>query len=718
MTSAPDPVDDEPDSEEEPDSLTDLRDQILQDIKTREQWLRRQAIWYQMRHDGIRRRNKPWPNASDLHFPLADSIIERLKPFYFNQLFATETLASFISSDRSLDSVTTDIGYWFDYKLKQESNIETEALICIDQMLMAGMDVMKVRWNPDGGQKDEDGHTPGCLEFDAIDPSNVIVPQWTKGLQDADRITIVHTISKEQYRRDPRFTDKSEDFITSISGRQTGQDGRNLTEEQLKLIREGTTYSTDEDEITYWESWQNTAGGWLVHFMSPMDSEQPLRPSMKNPLTHGKAPFVRFDVEIKGKGHYSSRGIPERIGAFEVSTCKTWNEKTDYMTLCNRPIFTTDTPIPNAGNLRLIPGQIIAGGLSVVEMPQPPVSFEQEMDMQRQTAEQLIGMPDFGQGDDKGNEQSSKTATEVNHISALMNVSVDLRARTFRKSLGELYAMAWQTLLQYDQGTQFVVGEDFSELDPQVMDALRQNPDGLTIQPNGSGDSWNRQGQLQKAVNRLTMFKGSPFINQGELTKSILVLDDPRLVKTLYQDPNAEAQNQYEDEAKNIPTLLLGFPIPPAPGEDFPTRIKCLVDFLHSAAVKGMPPNPHAIQAIQGRITGMLQALHQQNPKQAQQVNEALKTMSAAHQQAAMQQGGGGVPPGAPPNMQAGQAQPPLSMGQGVKSVTEQIKIDYKSAPPDVQRQMEIAAGFRPSSVGNSQWPPPDEPAPPAGGQP
>ena len=50
--------------------------EILQAISDRGTWERRQATWYQMRHDGLRRKNKPWPNAADMHFPLGDMQIE------------------------------------------------------------------------------------------------------------------------------------------------------------------------------------------------------------------------------------------------------------------------------------------------------------------------------------------------------------------------------------------------------------------------------------------------------------------------------------------------------------------------------------------------------------------------------------------------------------------------------------------------------------------
>ena len=74
-----------------------------------------------MRHDGLRRANKPWPWAADLHFPLADMQIEKLKPFYFNQMFSTQTVASFVPTTPDMQPICSEVGNYFDYKVKQES---------------------------------------------------------------------------------------------------------------------------------------------------------------------------------------------------------------------------------------------------------------------------------------------------------------------------------------------------------------------------------------------------------------------------------------------------------------------------------------------------------------------------------------------------------------------------------------------------------------------
>ena len=709
---------DAPDSDN-PFDEDDIRARVLDDLRDRDVWMRRQATWYQMRHDGLRRSNKPWPWAADLHMPLSDMQIEKLKPFYFNQMFATQTVASFIPRTPDMQPVVSAVGNYFDYKLKQESNVETEILVTIDKMLMAGFCPVVVRWDT---QDD-------CLQFDAIEPSHLIVPQWTRELEKADRVTVVRTCSKEQYMRDPRFTQKDPNFVKTIMGRNATQDGTNQWLEQLKMVREGQSYFDYTDQVVYWEIWEKcldskeadeeegdseepeTDAGdepegtdaeseepekeakpkpyWMVHFLSPY-TDKPLRPSMRNPFKHGKLPIVRFQVEVKDTDHYSSRGIPERIGQFETAATKQWNEKNDFMTLVCRPLFSSDSPIPQTGNMKFIPGQILGEKITAVNLGSVPDTFEEEMEYQRGIAEQLVGVPDYGQGQE-GKPHDPRTATEIQSISSVMNVGVDLKARVFRQTLGALYNLAWQTLLQYDQEASYIVGQQMDQLQPETMEQLRADPDLMKIVPNGSGDSWNRDAQLQKAVQLKTLFANSPWINQQEVDKRILELVDPRLVDQLFTQ-NEYTQDQYRDEAEQIPVMMLGFPMPVEPDDDHATRIKCLADFMQQRAHLGFPPDPVGLPVLTQHIAQHMQALQQQDPAKARQVAAGLKQMQAqaAKNVVPMQQGK--APKQPPQNPEANQP----------KHISETMSIAYADMPPDVQRQVEAGLGLTPSTIGGS----------------
>ena len=47
----------------------ELFEKIVDDIDARKEWANKQPLWHKLRRDGIRRTNKPYPNASDKHFP-------------------------------------------------------------------------------------------------------------------------------------------------------------------------------------------------------------------------------------------------------------------------------------------------------------------------------------------------------------------------------------------------------------------------------------------------------------------------------------------------------------------------------------------------------------------------------------------------------------------------------------------------------------------------
>src|SRR6516165_9690019 len=123
----------------------DIRDAI----KNRETWEIRQEVWYKMRHNGVGRSSLPHPNAADLHFPLIDTLMERLKAFYYRLLFGTDQFAAFISLKTQPADTTSAVASWFDYRLKQKSNYQKEILTTIDWMLLSGRPPMKMHWDFD-----------------------------------------------------------------------------------------------------------------------------------------------------------------------------------------------------------------------------------------------------------------------------------------------------------------------------------------------------------------------------------------------------------------------------------------------------------------------------------------------------------------------------------------------------------------------------------------
>lgn len=592
-----------------------LQGQIVEAVGQRSPWEIRQTRWYELRHHGLRRTNKPWPKAADLHWPLIDTAIEKLKPLFLQQALGMDVVASFIPMRQQLNAYTKVAEDWFNYKIREKTNFTDEILSWVDYTLMSGRGVMKCFWNP--GDK--------RVGFEAVDPMYFIVPAYTVDLQDADWAVHVMPMSVNAYKRMAgQFGWKSDSkTIEKIRGNPQTDDNvpGAATEDAAKQIREGITYTTNTDGVIVWEVYRKRDDGvWEVYLYSPAAVDLDLRDPMELPYDHAQLPFVDFPYEIKDKGWFSPRGVCEILAPFELSMTSMWNHKHDAMTLYNRPLFRAERELPNSINLRFSPGQILPYGVAPVQMPQPPVSFDQELNQTRAVAENRIGSPDYAMGSAMGGGSDRRTATEIQSINAQSMQSGDLRARLFRMALGKLYRQAWGLYVQYDsKSLRYRFAEDSLDADPVALH------DQYELEPKGGMDMVSRQMMVQQAINRKQLFMNSPWVDQVELDKSIMELDDPSLIKRLLRDPGQKQQDELEDETKTIPTLLIGIPVPAKPGQNYAGRIGVLMQYLNAAIQQGQQFSPASKNAFMVRIDSLLQGYEQVATNEARKLRKEIQ---------------------------------------------------------------------------------------------
>ena len=592
-----------------------LQGQIVEAVGQRSPWELRQTRWYELRHHGLRRTNKPWPKAADLHWPLIDTAIEKLKPLFLQQALGMDVVASFVPMRQQLNAYTKVAEDWFNYKIREKTNFVDEVLSWVDYTLMSGRGVMKCFWNP--GDK--------RVGFEAVDPMYFVVPAYTVDLQDADWAVHVMPMSVPAYKRMAGQFGWKADSKTIEKIRGNPQEDDNIpgaaTEDDAKQLREGITYTNNTDGVIVWEVYRKRDDGvWEVYLYSPAAVDLDLRDPMELPYDHGQLPFVDFPYEIKDKGWFSPRGVCEILAPFELSMTSMWNHKHDAMTLYNRPLFRAERELPNSINLRFQPGQILPYGVAPVQMPQPPVSFDQELNQTRAVAENRIGSPDYGMSTVMSGGSDRRTATEIQSINAQAMQSGDLRARLFRMALGKLYRQAWGLYVQYDvQSLRYRFAEDSLEADPIALH------DQYELEPKGGMDMVSRQMMIQQAINRKQLFMNSPWVDQVELDKSIMELDDPSLVKRLLRDPGQKAQDELEDETKTIPTLLVGIPVPAKPGQNYAGRIGVLMQYLNGAMQQGQQLSPVSKNAFMMRIDSLLQGYEQVATNEARKLRKEIQ---------------------------------------------------------------------------------------------
>ena len=592
-----------------------LQGQIVEAVGQRSPWELRQTRWYELRHHGLRRTNKPWPKAADLHWPLIDTAIEKLKPLFLQQALGMDVVASFVPMRQQLNAYTKVAEDWFNYKIREKTNFVDEVLSWVDYTLMSGRGVMKCFWNP--GDK--------RVGFEAVDPMYFVVPAYTVDLQDADWAVHVMPMSVPAYKRMAGQFGWKADSKTIEKIRGNPQQDDNIpgaaTEDDAKQLREGITYTNNTDGVIVWEVYRKRDDGvWEVYLYSPAAVDLDLRDPMELPYDHGQLPFVDFPYEIKDKGWFSPRGVCEILAPFELSMTSMWNHKHDAMTLYNRPLFRAERELPNSINLRFQPGQILPYGVAPVQMPQPPVSFDQELNQTRAVAENRIGSPDYGMSTVMSGGSDRRTATEIQSINAQAMQSGDLRARLFRMALGKLYRQAWGLYIQYDaKSLRYRFAEDSLEADPIALH------DQYELEPKGGMDMVSRQMMIQQAINRKQLFMNSPWVDQVELDKSIMELDDPSLVKRLLRDPGQKAADELEDETKTIPTLLVGIPVPAKPGQNYAGRIGVLMQYLNGAMQQGQQLSPVSKNAFMMRIDSLLQGYEQVATNEARKLRKEIQ---------------------------------------------------------------------------------------------
>lgn len=602
-----------------------LLDQIDRALSDRETWEQKQRIFYEMRHEGLRRRNLPHPGAADLHYPLIDSTVEKLKPFYYNQIFASELLADFVALKPQHQDATLAAAEYFDFRLKQDTNFEQEVLSEIDSMLNSGRGVLKLGWDPYKQR----------MFFEQVDPLLVIVPQGANELEDADWFVHVRTMSVAAYQRDRRYRQDPE-ILERIKGGQNEDDG---DKDDEKKRREGLNFTEDENQILLWEVYEQGMGSWVVRTVVPQARHLEVRRPFRLRFTYqGRpfVPFVSFPLEIKDRGWYAPRGIAERLAPFETSLCKLWNEKHDAMSLFNRPLFVTDG---RAGgdqkNIRVRPGEILPPGISPVAMPRPPVSFDEELQNTRLVAEQSLMVPDVGLGNALDG-RDNRTATEVNLIGSLSNQGIDMRGRIFRQRMGELYMKAWAIMLLYQKEELIYYTSTSRRVLPQQAFV-----DAYQIRPSGSPDQWNRALRQQRALQRFQLLQGHPNADQEGLVRDLLQEDDPRLLHRVFRPTGVKEADQGERQAYELILLMQGYPVTVKPDDDDMIHIQVIYGKLEQLGAKGDPVDEQARNLIQGHMVAHLEALKAKNPQAANQIVKELQSaMEAAAPQAQIDQAG------------------------------------------------------------------------------
>src|SRR5205823_12465439 len=206
--------------------------------------------------------------------------------------------ATFVSLKTQPSDTTSAIGAWFDYRLKNKSNIQRKILSVIDAMCMAGRAPLKIYWDFDKKE----------LCFVAVPPTFFIVPNDTEELDDAIWCCHVMAMSEEQYKKNPNFPNQDQTFIDKIKGGTSSEAGIGALDSKFDTIkrREGITFTKRTEQIVLWEVHRKEKNDVTFETYSPnmLEEKDAVRPRESLPYNHGCYPFISLRSEIKDEGWY------------------------------------------------------------------------------------------------------------------------------------------------------------------------------------------------------------------------------------------------------------------------------------------------------------------------------------------------------------------------------------------------------------------------------
>ena len=301
----------------------------------------------------------------------------------------------------------------------------------------------------------------------------------------------------------------------------------------------------------------------------------------------------------------------------------------------------------NAQNIRWEPGAVYDSVLQLVQQPPPLVDFDQEIQSNRSFAEQSVGIPDFGIGDQSGSQGQNKTATETNAITQVMQQSNDLRARIIKNAITIVFEQSWSILRQYKKDDlDYFWRKERITLEDAALD------NAYVLRPNGSVDGYSREKETQKLMQLRQMAAASPapWIKLWEIDRKIIELVDAQWIDQVYQEPqDAQADQQFQQAIENS-VMIDGFLPPVLPTDDHVAHLTIMEGFIgwSQTPTNGVQIGQTVMPTFLQHGTNHVQAarsdpayMKQYGPQIAQFANKIAASQKQLQQaQAAQQQAG------------------------------------------------------------------------------
>lgn len=637
-----------------PKSNQDLYAMVSEDgLIPRQDWEKKIAKFEDQRYTNDRpeRNDDPFPDASNIRYPLSDMIIEQKKAAYSGLLTSSEYLANYRAMSNRNKPFATNLAPYFDQIVKERTTWESEYVFALDAGLQDGESWVKISY-------DMESEAP---IFKWKENIMMILPGTARMAEDTPWIAEVIHLSKAEAKRRfgklPGFED-----LWKFAGNDDGLQEENdlVAKMRDRYLRAGINNSGRTNMLVLWEVHyeDEDSGEKRIRTISPDDPDFDFQDDRQYPFwceKQGKKKvkwmYEQFRRELTTPNQHSSRGVPEIVEEFEFLLTAAWRFKHNVMSMTQSPCFQSTTGLPpgSTQNITLELGSILPAGITPVQWPAPPISFDEEMGKTRDIAERRMATPDTGLG--RGNiGTDSKTAREVSLIGSLQQMAVSYEITPWKRFCRACYRQAWERIVQFKPQTlSYYINGSIADLPPDAING------DYEIDLSWSGDNINKEYLAQKAFSLWQATLNNPLFNQTETAKNMLEHMTPGQVQRFLANPGIQQQDMAERIGNEIDTMVsVNFPVRAKEDVDHYQAVVLAMQFLQAAQMKGKQLDPQSLQLLSQYMAAHRQMLQKVNPDQYKQLNMQLNQLdqAAQQQQVQVQQVGN---PQAAENVQAAQ---------------------------------------------------------------
>lgn len=439
------------------------------------------------------------------------------------------------------------------------------------------------------------------------DPLRIIVPYDTTDIRYSRLITDRMTMTERDMEAkgnskvwDPQNTYKLLERIGTAEGRRDrvnySGDKQQEYVDTLENIREGVYPSgslpeADEHYFYFKAPGDLISKPWVL----TVNSENPDLPLRFIPYPYvdqyGRPdcwPFFKVEFEIVNERFHASRGVPQMLDSLQTEVTNNHNAKQNHMTIATSLSIKAKK---NSGiSTQWIPGQPLwvtrMDDVDVMDIGSKDISFDNEEKTLTGWADSYMGLMENPLTN--GPTQEGRTEKEIEKISDIQDDVAYGDVVVFQIGMNKGYNMMWNRWMQYGPENIMIQKADGS-MQKVEKEELRRR---FRLTPTGNLGNSSIAKRKKDALLRLQLYSQNQFVNQHELVKQALILDDERVAEALLLTPQEAQQSQIERQIQEIHMIGMGYTSVPKLSDDDASHISTIDDFVKDPKkMRTFPPD-------------------------------------------------------------------------------------------------------------------------------